>query len=235
LASPSILAPTLFIAYSVTSAVSSMSPVAAAPKPTTTLAPSPFAPELRALATAPSNVEAKAVADSIALSLKKAPRNLDAIQDGAIIDVVLAWSSSTSGFERESGPVLVERICRSLGTGVEGVFLPLVPALLTLAMDKGQPVRSAVNTVMNSLIKICPAEASRMVFDTLCRTLDEAKGWRTKVAALKAMEGLVKPGAEEWVAMELGRIIPVIEHAMHDTKSEVSLEGSSFEVSRCGG
>ena len=78
-----------------------------------------------------------------------------------------------------------------------------------------------MNTAMNSLIKICPAEGSRKVLEVLCATLDDTKGWRTKVAALKAMEGLVKPGAEEWIAMELGRVIPVVEHAMHDTKSEV--------------
>jgi elongation factor 3 len=40
------------------------------------------------------------------------------------------------------------------------------------------------------------------------------------------MEGLVKPGAEEYVANELGKVIPVVEHAMHDTKSEVSTGGS---------
>ena len=199
-----------------------MSPVAAMPKPSTALPPSSFYSELSSLANAPSNFEAKSVADQIAISLRKAPRTLDAIQEAGIVDVVLAWSGSQSGYERESAPVLVERICRSMGTGVEGVFLPLVPALLNLAMDKGQPVRSAVNTAMNSLIKICPAEGSRMMLEALCATLDDAKGWRTKVAALKAMEGLVKPGAEEWIAMELGRVIPIVEHAMHDTKSEVS-------------
>lgn len=60
-----------------------------------------------------------------------------------------------------------------------------------------------------------------MVLDVLSKTLDDAKGWRTKVAAMKAMEGLVRPGAEEWVANELGTIIPVVERAMHDTKAEV--------------
>ena len=196
--------------------------MAAPSPPSTTLPSSTCTAELRSLASAASNIEAKSVADAIALFLKKSPQTLNAIQDAGIVDVVLAWSGSQSGYERESAPVLVERICRSLGTGVEGVFIPLIPALLTLAMDKGQPVRTAVNAAINSLIKICPPEGSRMVLQTLCATLDDAKGWRTKIAALKAMEGLVKPGAEEWVAMELGRVIPIIEHAMHDTKSEVS-------------
>lgn len=88
-------------------------------------------------------------------------------------------------------------------------------------MDKGQSARSAVTSAINALVKICPAEASRLMLDVLCRTLDDAKGWRSKVAALKAMEALVKPGAEEYVANELGHVIPFVERAMHDTKAEV--------------
>ena len=209
-----------------------MSPVAA--PSLTPLPPSPLSDLLTSLATAPSNVEAKSTADHIALTLKKAPRTITAVQDAKIVDVVLVWASSASGYERESAPVLVERICRSLGTGVEGVFLPLAPVLLGLTMDKGQPVRSAVTSAMNALIKATPVEGSRVAFDALCRTLEDAKGWRTKVAALKAMENLVKPGAEEWVAAELGRVIPAVEHAMHDTKAEVATAAVKAATTLCG-
>ncbi|WVQ82413.1 hypothetical protein IAT38_004541 [Cryptococcus sp. DSM 104549] len=210
-----------------------MSPVASNATAPTLLPSSTHIVELTALAQAQSNVEAKAAADVIALSLKKAPHTLNAVQDARIVDVVLAWSSSKSGYERESAAVLVERIVRSLGTGVEGVFLPLIPALLNLAMDKGQPVRSAVNSAMTSLIKATAPEGSRMVFDVLSRTLSETKGWRTKIAALKAMEGLVKAGAEEYVAAELGGVIPVVEMAMHDTKTEVSTAAKKAATSLC--
>lgn len=197
-----------------------MSPVAApsvSPLPPTTIAD-----ELASLAVAASNVEAKSIADSIALTLKKAPNTLHALQDAKIVDVVLLWATSKSGYERESAPVLVERTCKSLGTGVEGVFIPLIPALLNLSMDKGQPVRSAVTSALNALVKISPPEGSRLMLDTLCRGLEDAKGWRSKVSALKAIEALVKPGAEEYVANELGHVIPFVERAMHDTKAEVS-------------
>ena len=183
---------------------------------------SPIGDVLATLASAGSNAEAKSIADSIALQLKKSPRTIQAIEDAKIVDVVLIWSSSSSGYEKESAAVLVERISRSLSTGVEGVFLPLIPALLNLSQDKGQPVRSAVNSAVTALIKACAVEGSRMVFAVLCQVLEDTKGWRTKVATLKAMEGLVKAGAEEWVANELGKVIPVVEHAMHDTKAEVS-------------
>ncbi|OXC66078.1 hypothetical protein AYX13_05124 [Cryptococcus neoformans] len=208
-----------------------MSPVVA---PSTALPPSTHLEKLTALANAPSNVEAKSIADGIALDLKKAPRTLDALQDARIVDVVLAWASSKSGYERESAVVLVERVCRSLGSGIEGVFLPLIPAILNLAMDKGQPVRSAVNSAMTSLIKATAPEGARKVFEVLTRVLEETKGWRTKIAALKAMEGLVKPGAEDYVANELGTVIPVVEHAMHDTKSEVSTAAQKAATTLCG-
>ena len=207
-----------------------MSPVAV---PSTPLPPSPFSDAYATLASAASNVEAKAQADKIALELKKAPRTLIAVQEARVVDVVLAWAASSSGYERESAPVLVERLCRSLGTGIEGVFIPIIPALLNLSMDKGQPVRSAVNTAMTQLIKAAPVQGSRMIFDTLARVLDESKGWRTKVAALKAMEGLVKPGAEEYVANELGKVIPIVEHAMHDTKAEVSAAATKCATTLC--
>ncbi|KAL7419117.1 [NU+] prion formation protein 1 [Cryptotrichosporon argae] len=200
----------------------------------TPLPPSTVSDELASLAKAPSNVEAKAIADSIALTIKKAPRTLDALADARIFDVVLAWSGSKSGFERESAAVLVERVCRSLGTGVEGVFVPLIPALLALSMDKGQPVRSAVSSALKALLKITTPEAARVLLDTLCRALDESKGWRSKVAALKAIEELVRPGAEDWVAAELGHVIPYVEAAMHDTKAEVSAAAIKAAQTLCG-
>ncbi|RXK36829.1 elongation factor 3 [Tremella mesenterica] len=210
-----------------------MSPVANGHPQLSPLPPSTLSDQLIKLASASSNTEAKSIADAIALTLKKAPRSLDAIQDARIIDVVQLWTNSPSGHERESAPVLVERICRSLGTGVEGVFLPVIPTLLALSMDKGQQVRSAVTSAINALLKITPSEGTRVAMEVLCKTLDDAKGWRSKVSALKAMESLVKPGAEEWVAFELGHVIPFVEHAMHDTKQEVSAAAVKCATTLC--
>ncbi|GFZ44314.1 LOW QUALITY PROTEIN: hypothetical protein JCM24511_02036 [Saitozyma sp. JCM 24511] len=66
------------------------------------------------------------------------PGLLEATQKAKIIDVVLIWPGSKSA--TGATPVLVERICKSLDAGIESV-IPLVPALLGLAMDKGQPYR----------------------------------------------------------------------------------------------
>ncbi|WVQ77165.1 hypothetical protein IAR50_006848 [Cryptococcus sp. DSM 104548] len=190
--------------------------------------------ELTKLAVAANNVEAKAIADGIALSLKKAPKTLNALQDAKIVDVVLAWAASKSPSEKEAAAVLVERISRSLSTGIEGVFLPLVPAILNLSQDKVQQVRTSVNSAMVSLIKAVAPEGVRSVLEVLVKVLDDSKQWRTQVATLKAMEGLVKAGSEEYVANELGHVIPVVEHAMHDTKSEVSTAAKKAATTLCG-
>jgi hypothetical protein len=68
-----------------------MSPFAA--PSLTPLPESPFLAELTSRATAPSNLDAKAIADSIALSLKTSPRVLEAMKKAKIIDV----SGSKSG------------------------------------------------------------------------------------------------------------------------------------------
>ena len=72
-----------------------MSP-AAAPALSTPIPEGPFTAELTSLATAASNAEAKSIADGIALSLKKSPNTIEAIQDGKIVDLVLAWAGSKS-------------------------------------------------------------------------------------------------------------------------------------------
>jgi hypothetical protein len=94
----------------------------------TPLPESLFLAELTSLATASSTVDSKAIADSIALSLRKSPGVLEATQNAKIIDVVLMSFGSKSGYGRESAPVLLERIFKSLDAGIESV-IPLVPAL----------------------------------------------------------------------------------------------------------
>lgn len=205
------------------------------PTPTVSpLPPTPLADDLLKLATAASNAEAKAQADAIALQLKKSSRTLDAIHEARIFDIVTLWANSKSGYERESAPVLVERICRSLGTGVEGIFIQLLPTLTALSMDKGQPVRSAVSTAIKTIVKATPPEGTRMLMQMLCRCLEEGKGWRSKVAALKAIEEVIKPATREYVGELLGETIPYVEAAMHDTKAEVSAAANKAAVALCG-
>lgn len=88
-------------------------------------------------------------------------------------------------------------------------------------MDKGDVVRLAATSAVKSILKLCPPESTRIVFETLEKILDGGK-WRTKVGVLDAMKSFVVP-ARDAVAAQLGEVLPKVEGAMHDTKQEVSL------------
>jgi hypothetical protein len=85
-----------FTLFSTHAPAATMSPFAA--PSLTPLPESPFLAELTLLATASSTVDSKAIADSIALSLKRSPGVLEATQKAKIIDVVIKWSGSKSGY-----------------------------------------------------------------------------------------------------------------------------------------
>lgn len=93
-------------------------------------------------------------------------------------------------------------------------------------MDKGDVVRAAATAAVKSILKLFPPESTHVVFDTLETILDTGK-WRTKVGVLDAFKVFVSP-ARDAVAAELGDILPKVEHAMHDTKQEVSLLHLSY-------
>lgn len=191
---------------------------------TTPLPESPFVDQLRSLAKASSTLEAKSLADAFVQSIKKFSSDpvAETLLQARVPDIIEWWAASKSASERESAGILVERLIKGLGEGSEGLFLATIPVLLNVVMDKTQSIRQAAQAGVNAIVKVSAPEGTRQIIDLLKQVLDDTKGWRTKVGALKAMEGLVKPGAEEWVAEELGHVIPSVEHAMHDTKSEVS-------------
>lgn len=87
-------------------------------------------------------------------------------------------------------------------------------------MDKGDVVRAAAQTAIKSILKLCPAESVPLVFRQLEAIIDDGK-WRSKVGALDGLKTFVTT-ARDAVALELGLILPFVERAMHDTKSEVT-------------
>ena len=87
-------------------------------------------------------------------------------------------------------------------------------------MDKGEVVRAAATTAVKSILKLFPAESTRIVFRKLESILTNGK-WRTKVGVLESFKPFVV-SARDAVAAELGTTLPFVEAAMHDTKQEVS-------------
>jgi len=99
------------------------------------------------------------------------------------------------------------------------ILLDSLPILFELYMDKGEVVRIAAVAAIKAILKIFPPQATRLLFRKLESILEEGK-WRTKVGVLDSMRALAITAKEE-VANDLGTVLPKVETAMHDTKSEV--------------
>lgn len=86
-------------------------------------------------------------------------------------------------------------------------------------MDKGEVVRAAATAAVKAILKACPPESTRTVFQAIEPFLKSGK-WRSKAGALDTLK-LFVAHAPSQVAAQLGTILPKVEEAMHDTKSEV--------------
>jgi elongation factor 3 len=138
-------------------------------------------------------------------------------------------TNKKSGFERESAAIAFQSLANIIGAPIAPIFLPSLPVLFELYMDKGEVVRSAAAAAVKSILKLFPPESTRIAFKHLESILETGK-WRTKVGVLDAFRSFVVP-AKDAVAAELGDLLPKVEHAMHDTKQEVSLLRSFASVS----
>lgn len=149
------------------------------------------------------------------------------ISDGEVLTTLHKFASNKkSGFERESAPLGFQALATTLGAPAGPILLPSLPLIFELYMDKGDVVRQASANAAKAILKLFPPEATRVVFRVLEDILENGK-WRTKVGALDAMKGFVATAGEQ-VANELGTTLPKVEHAMHDTKSEVCI--SRFDM-----
>ncbi|KAI0035881.1 P-loop containing nucleoside triphosphate hydrolase protein [Vararia minispora EC-137] len=191
-----------------------MSPVA-----TPDAGPATFVPLLDSLKTAPTAPDAKAAAEKLAREVSK--HGLHSLSDGNVLDTLRAFATNKkSGYERESASIGFQALATVLGPPAGPFFLPYLSSLFELYMDKGEVVRQATSGAVKAVMKLFPPEAVRFVFRTLEDILENGK-WRTKVAALDSIRSFVNL-APEAVANELVNTLPKVEHAMHDTKSEVS-------------
>ena len=185
-------------------------------------ADSPVIPEiLVALQGAKDATQAKGKADELSLAIKRS--DIEALSTHSVLDTVAAWALSKSEQERANAAITFGRLIVNLGAGTEAVFLPYLESIFNLLNEKTAAIRTSAQSALNTFVKICPPEATRLVFVVLRACLKSLGGWRSQIGVLKALEGMVKEGATENVAAELGATIPLVEKAMHDTKAEVRL------------
>ncbi|KAF5370561.1 hypothetical protein D9758_001885 [Tetrapyrgos nigripes] len=191
---------------------------------------STFGPIIETLRTAPTAPDAKAAADKLAREVAK--NGLQSLEDNNVIKNMHSFATNKkSGYERESAAVAFHSFANILGAPAGPLLLPSLPILFDLYMDKGEVVRIAATSAVKAILKILPPEATRFAFRTLEPILDSGK-WKTKVGVLDVMRGFVAT-AKDAVAAELGQILPKVENAMHDTKSEVSTAAIKCATALC--
>ncbi|KAG6889422.1 hypothetical protein C0992_005279 [Termitomyces sp. T32_za158] len=187
-----------------------------------------YAPFFDALRSAPTALDAKAAADRLAREVAKAgPQSLK-----DILKTLHAFAANkNSGYERESAAIALTSLANILGAPIAPLLLPSLPIVFDLYMDKGEVVRVAASAAVKAIVKLFPPESTRVVFSTLVSILEAGK-WRTKVGVLDAMKTFVAP-ARDFVAAELGTLLPKVENAMHDTKQEVSTAAIKSATQLC--
>jgi elongation factor 3 len=126
-----------------------------------------------------------------------------------------------SGYERESAAMGLQSLATILGTPAGPLLLPSLTVLFDLYMDKGDVVREAATAAVKSTLKVFPPEALGLVLRHLETILRQTKQWKSKVGVLEAIKTLANQNKMQ-IGEELGTTLPHIEHAMFDTKAEVS-------------
>lgn len=179
--------------------------------------------------------DAKAAADKIAREVSKAgPIALSSVtpfafiqvanhrsySEGKVIEALQSFATNkTSGSDRESAAIAFNSIATICGPSYTPFLLPSLPIIFDLYMDKGDVVRTAASTAVKSILKSVPPESTRIIFAQLEEILEAGK-WRTKVGVLNSLKTFVAPAPTQ-VAEILGDLLPKVEKAMHDTKSDV--------------
>ena len=141
-------------------------------------------------------------------------------RDKGVLSTLESFATNKkSGYERESGAMGYQSLATVLGAPSVPLLLPSLTVLYDLLMDKGDVVRAAASAAIKTILKLCPPESVPVVFHHLEAILENGK-WRSKVGALDGIKGFAT-SARDAVASEISEILPHIEKAMHDTKSEV--------------
>ena len=140
-------------------------------------------------------------------------------------------TNKKSGYERESAAICYNSLATILGAAVAPIMLPSLSILFDLYMDKGDVVRTAASSAVKTILKLFPPESTRIVFRTLESILENGK-WRSKVGVLESFK-LFVTSARDYVALELGNLLPKVEAAMHNTKQEVSSAAIKCATNLC--
>ncbi|KAG9100764.1 hypothetical protein FRC06_003762 [Ceratobasidium sp. 370] len=198
-----------------------------------------IAAHLEALRVAPTAPDAQTAADDLAKEVKK--QGLQSLTDEKVLTQLHTFAANKkSGYERESAAVGIHALATHLKSPVGPLLLPSLPVLLDLYSDKGDVVRLAATAAVRAIIGLFPPEATKVILNELLGVVGGDGGkWKTKAGALDSVRRWVEEKSKkaeraEYVAAELGDILPTVENVMHDTKSEVSNAAMKCATALCG-
>ncbi|KAG8690049.1 hypothetical protein FRC11_014149 [Ceratobasidium sp. 423] len=199
-----------------------------------------IAAHLEALRTAPTAPDAETAAESLAKQVKQ--QGLETLVDEQVLAQLHAFAANKkSGYERESAAVGLHALATHLKAAAGPLLLASLPVLLELYSDKGDVVRLAATSAVRAILALFPPEATRSVLRELLAVVSGEGGgkWKTKAGALDSVRRWVEEKSKkteraEYIAAELGEILPTVENAMHDTKSEVSNAAKKCATALCG-
>ncbi|KAF8702115.1 Chromo (CHRromatin Organization MOdifier) domain, partial [Rhizoctonia solani] len=198
------------------------------------------AAHLEALRTAPTAPDAETAAENLAKQVKQ--EGLQTLLDEKVLEQLHTFAANKkSSYERESAAVGLHALATHLKAGVGPLLLASLPVLLDLYSDKGDVVRLAATSAVRAILALFPPEATRVVLRELLGVVNGEGGgkWKTKAGALDTIRRWVEEKSKkaeraEYIAAELGIILPTVENAMHDTKSEVSNAAKKCATALCG-
>ncbi|QRV96485.1 ABC transporter [Ceratobasidium sp. AG-Ba] len=198
-----------------------------------------IAAHLEALRNAPTAPDAETAAESLAKEVKR--QGLQSLADDKVLTQLHTFATNKkSGYERESAAVGIHALATHLKAAAGPLLLPSLPVLLDLYSDKGDVVRLAATSAVRAIIGLFPPEATKVVLKELLGVISGDGGkWKTKVGALDMVRRWVEEKSKraeraEYIAAELGDILPSVENAMHDTKAEVSNAAKKCATALCG-
>ncbi|CAE7059439.1 unnamed protein product [Rhizoctonia solani] len=199
-----------------------------------------IAAHIEALRTAPTAPDAETAAENLAKQVKQ--EGLETLVDEQVLSQLHAFAANKkSGYERESAAVGLHALATHLKAAAGPLLLASLPVLLDLYSDKGDVVRLAATSAVRAILALFPPEATRSVLRELLAVVggDSGGKWKTKAGALDSVRRWVEEKSKraerlEFIAAELGEILPTVENAMHDTKSEVSNAAKKCAAALCG-
>lgn len=186
-------------------------------------------PLLLALFTAASEDIPKASESLAAYINSRGIRVLDT--EGIAASLVTASQSKKVALEREAAAAAFQTIAYQcagknaapFALGAEPWLMDLLPPTLDLYADKSDTVREAAEGAASALVSLIPPEGVPDLLPRLYAILkDGSIKWQTKVGTLKILTRLSEADSEQ-IGEVLEDLIPVLTHAMHESKAEVSI------------